>query len=209
MKRPYWGFSCCLYDNHHGDIEEGEEEDRDQEEDNEGDLMDWVPLKHKVYEINKNQHEYLWYVQHGTKGRLWCWGSVGIGEGDEVDPELKVKTLSLVWSLLGEEEVGDAGKHGNGPTERGDDGGSFEIRERKDVEGPTDGQVALQGEGDDGQDVGVGGRLREERTQTAKLLAKGVRVLVPEDGQLVGKACKMDWLAACIRRKVNAPFLCK
>ena len=52
MKRPYWGFSCCLYNNHHGDIEEGEEEDRDQEEDNEGDLMDWVPLKHKVYEIN-------------------------------------------------------------------------------------------------------------------------------------------------------------
>ena len=86
--------------------------------------------------------------------------------------------------------MGDAGKHGNGPTERGDDGGSSEIREGKDVEGPTDGQVALQGEGDDGQDVGVGGRLREERTQTTKLLAKGVRVLVPEDGQLVGEACK-------------------
>ena len=88
--------------------------------------------------------------------------------------------------------MGDAGEHGNGPTERGDDGGSFEIRERKDVEGPTDGQVALQGEGDDGQDVGVGGRLGEERTQTTKLLAEGVRVLVPEDGQLIGKACKMD-----------------
>ena len=53
--------------------------------------------------------------------------------------------------------MGDAGKHGNGPTERGDDGGSFQIREGKDVEGPTDGQVALQGEGEDGQDGGVGG----------------------------------------------------
>ena len=77
--------------------------------------------------------------------------------------------------------MGDAGKHGNGPTERGDDGGSSEIREGKDVEGPTDGQVALQGEGDDGEDVGVGGRLREERAQTTKLLSKCVRVLVPED----------------------------
>ena len=96
MYLPQVGLCCTPDHNHHGDIEEGEEEDRDQEEDNEGDLMDWVPLKQKVYEINKNQHEYLWYVQHGTEGRLWCWGSVGIGEGDEVDPELKVKTLSLV-----------------------------------------------------------------------------------------------------------------
>ena len=51
---PQVGLCCTPDHNHHGDIEEGEEEDRDQEEDNEGDLMDWVPLKHKVYEINKN-----------------------------------------------------------------------------------------------------------------------------------------------------------
>ena len=88
--------------------------------------------------------------------------------------------------------MGDAGKHGDGPAEGGHDDGPSQVGEGEDVEGSADGKVALQGEGDDGQDVGVGGRLREERTQTTKLLAKGVRVLVPEDGQLIGKACKMD-----------------
>ena len=37
---------CCASDrDHHGDIEEGEEQDGEEEEDKEGDLMDWVPLK--------------------------------------------------------------------------------------------------------------------------------------------------------------------
>ena len=53
MYLPQVGLCCTPDHNHHGDIEEGEEEDRDQEEDNEGDLVDWVPLKHKVYEIKK------------------------------------------------------------------------------------------------------------------------------------------------------------
>ena len=100
--------------------------------------------------------------------------------------------LDFCISLLCEEEVWDAGKHGDGPTEGGDDDGPSQVGEGEDVEGSADGKVALQGEGDDGEHVGVGGRLREERTQTAKLLAKGVGVLVPEDGQLIGKACKMD-----------------
>ena len=41
---------CCASDrDHHGDIEKGEEQDREEEEDKEGDLMDWVPLKQKVH----------------------------------------------------------------------------------------------------------------------------------------------------------------
>ena len=91
------------------------------------------------------------------------------------------KRILLQCSLLGVEEVGYAGKHGDGPTEGGDDGGPSQVGEGEDVEGSADGKVALQGEGDDGEDVGVGGRLREERAQTAKLLSKCVRVLVPED----------------------------
>ena len=91
------------------------------------------------------------------------------------------KPSLLQCSLLGVEEVGYAGKHGDGPTEGGDDGGPSQVGEGEDVEGSADGKVALQGEGDDGEDVGVGGRLREERAQSAKLLSKCVRVLVPED----------------------------
>ena len=40
----------------------------------------------------KNVHlgkKNLWYVEHGTEGRLRCWGSVRVGEGDEVDPEFR------------------------------------------------------------------------------------------------------------------------
>ena len=77
--------------------------------------------------------------------------------------------------------MGDAGKHGDGPAEGGHDDGPPQVGEGKDVEGSADGEVALQGEGDNGEDVGVGGRLREERAQPAKLLTKRVRVLVPED----------------------------
>ena len=101
--------------------------------------------------------------------------------------------LDFCISLLCEEEVWDAGKHGNGPAEGGDDDGPSQVGEGEDVEGSADGKVALQGEGDDGEHVGVGGRLREERTQTTKLFSKCVRVLVPEDRQLVRKACRMDW----------------
>ena len=75
----------------------------------------------------------------------------------------------------------DAGKHGDGPTEGGDDDGPSQVGEGEDVEGSADGKVALQREGDDGEDVGVGSRFREERAQTTKLLSKCVRVLVPED----------------------------
>ena len=93
----------------------------------------------------------------------------------------RVSELNFSFILLGEEKVGDAGKHGDGPAERGHDDGPSQVGEGEDVEGSADGKVALEGEGDDGEHVGVGGRLREERTQTAKLLSKCVRVLVPED----------------------------
>ena len=77
--------------------------------------------------------------------------------------------------------MGDAGKHSDGPAEGGHDDGPSQVGEGEDVEGSADGKVALQGEGDDGEHVGVGGRLREERAQTAKFFSKCVRVLVPED----------------------------
>ena len=89
--------------------------------------------------------------------------------------------LNFSFGLLCEEKVWDAGKHGDGPTEGGDDDNPSQVGEGEDVEGSADGKVALQGEGDDGEHVGIGGRLREERTQTAKLLSKCVRILVPED----------------------------
>ena len=89
--------------------------------------------------------------------------------------------LDFSFILLGEEEVGYAGKHGDAPAEGGDDDGPSQVGEGEDVEGSADGEVALQGEGHDGEDVGVGGSLREERAQSAKLLSKRVRVLVPED----------------------------
>ena len=60
-------------------------------------------------------------------------------------------------SLLGEEEVGDAGKHSDGPAEGGHDDGPSQVGEGKDVEGSADGQVALQGEGEDGEHARVGG----------------------------------------------------
>ena len=91
----------------------------------------------------------------------------------------------------------DASKHGDGPAEGGDDDGPSQVGEGEDVEGSADGKVALQGEGDDGEHVGVGGRLREERTQTAKFFSKSVRVLVPEDRQLIRKACRMDLNRLC------------
>ena len=83
--------------------------------------------------------------------------------------------------LLCVEEVRDTGAHGDGPAEGGDDDRSSQVGEREDVERSADGQVALQREGHDGEHVGVGRRLREERPQATKLLAKRVRVLVPED----------------------------
>ena len=47
FKSPYWGFSSRLYNNDHGDVEEGEEENGEEKEDKEGDLVDWIPLKYK------------------------------------------------------------------------------------------------------------------------------------------------------------------
>ena len=57
--------------------------------------MDWVPLKpQSICEKNVQvEKKNLWYVKHGTKCRLWCWGPVGVGEGDEVDPEFKEKSV--------------------------------------------------------------------------------------------------------------------
>ena len=42
---PYRCFRCCLYHHDHGDIEEGEEENGNEEEADEGDLVDRVPLQ--------------------------------------------------------------------------------------------------------------------------------------------------------------------
>ena len=153
---PQAGLGGPADGDHHGDVEEGEEEDGDEEEDCEGDLVDGVPGGD---------------VQHGTEGRLGGGRAVGVGEGHVVD--------------LGEEDVGHAGHHGHGPAEGGDEDGAPQVGEGEDVEGPADGQVALQGEGDDGEDVGVGGRLGEEGAEAAEGVAEDVRVLVPVYRQLV------------------------
>ena len=58
--------------------------------------------------------------------------------------------------LLGEKEVGDAGKHSGSPAESRDEGGSAQVRERQQVEGVADCQVALHGEGNDGEDARIG-----------------------------------------------------
>ena len=126
-------------------------------------------------------------MKHGAEGRLRSWRPVGEGEGDVVDPVEDIG-LEREGVLLGEEEVGDAGHHGHGPAQGGDDGGPAEVGEGEDVEGPADGEVALQGEGHDGQHAGVGGALRQEGAQAAEQLPEQVRVLVPEDRQLVRQA---------------------
>ena len=100
--------------------------------------------------------------------------------------------------LLGEEEVGDAGHHGHGPAQGGDDGGPAEVGEGEDVEGPADGEVALQGEGHNGQHAGVGGALRQEGAQAAEHVPEQVRVLVPEDRQLVRQAWGVKLFNSCL-----------
>ena len=105
-------------------------------------------------------------VQHGTEGGLGGGRAGGVGEGQVVD--------------LGVEGVGHAGGQGHGPAGRGDEGGAPQVPQGEDVEGPADGQVALEGEGEDGEDAGVGGRLREEGAQAAEAVTEHVGVLVPE-----------------------------
>ena len=76
----------------------------------------------------------------------------------------------VIW-LLGEKKVGDAGKHSSGPAESRDEGGPGQVLEGEQVdrqlpgqvwegeqvEGVADRQVALHGEGDDGEDARIGG----------------------------------------------------
>ena len=50
--------------------------------------------------------------------------------------------------------------HSNSPAERRHQNSSLKIRERKHIERPADGQVPLQGEGQDGQHIGIGGTVR-------------------------------------------------
>ena len=58
--------------------------------------------------------------------------------------------------LLGEKEVGDAGKHSGKPAESRDEGGPAQVGEGQQVERVADRQVALHGEGDDGEDARIG-----------------------------------------------------
>ena len=61
-----------------------------------------------------------------------------------------------VMELLGEEEVGDAGKHGGEPAEGGDEGGPAQVGEGQQVERVADRQVALRGEREDCEDARIG-----------------------------------------------------
>ena len=67
----------------------------------------------------------------------------------------------VIW-LLGEKEVGNAGKHGGSPAERRDKGNPAQVREGQQVEGMADCQVALHGEGDDGEDAGIGSAVAKD-----------------------------------------------
>ena len=105
--------------------------------------------------------------------------------------------------VLGEKEVGDAGKHSGNPAESRDEGGPPQVWEGEQVEGVADGQVALRGEGDDGEDARIGSAVAkgsfgcfeqvppfgEETSQTTEDAAEGPGVLMPIQQQLIGKTC--------------------
>ena len=54
------------------------------------------------------------------------------------------------------------GNESHSPAERRHQNSSLKIRERKHIERPADGQVPLQGEGQNGQHIGVGGAKRDQ-----------------------------------------------
>ena len=58
--------------------------------------------------------------------------------------------------LLGEKEVGDAGKHGGQPAENRDEEGPAQVREGQKVKWVADRQVALRGKGEDCEDACIG-----------------------------------------------------
>ena len=47
MHLPQVCLSGASDHNDHGDVEEGKEDDGEEEEDKEGDLVNWIPLKYK------------------------------------------------------------------------------------------------------------------------------------------------------------------
>ena len=58
--------------------------------------------------------------------------------------------------------MGNAGKHGGSPAESRDKGNPAQVREGQQVEGMADCQVALHGEGDDGEDAGIGSAVAKD-----------------------------------------------
>ena len=58
--------------------------------------------------------------------------------------------------------MGNAGKHGGSPAERRDKGNPAEVGEGQQVEGMADCQVALHGEGDNGEDAGIGSAVAKD-----------------------------------------------
>ena len=76
----------------------------------------------------------------------------------QTDRNSRIHSLRIEGvALPGEEKVGHRGQHGCDPADGGHQGSSLQVREGEHVEGPADGQVPLQGEGQDSQHVGVGG----------------------------------------------------
>ena len=60
---------------------------------------------------------------------------------------------------LGEEKVRDGGQQGGHPAEEGDQAGAPDVGQREDVERGADGEVPLQGEGEDSHHGGVRGTV--------------------------------------------------
>ena len=58
--------------------------------------------------------------------------------------------------------MGNAGKHGGSPAESRDKGDPAQVGEGQQVEGMADCQVALHGEGDDGEDAGIGSAVAKD-----------------------------------------------
>ena len=56
-----------------------------------------------------------------------------------------------------EEKVRDGGRDGEAPAAEGDQAGALDVGQREDVERAADGEVALQGKGENRQYTGIRG----------------------------------------------------
>ena len=85
---------------------------------------------------------------------------------------------------LGEDSKRTRRKSTDTKYEEDDLAGSLDARHGVGVDGVTDGQVPLAGEGEDGQDGAVLGHLGYKCSDLARAFTKLPRILMPVDGQI-------------------------